>query len=98
MHYHFTGDQWMDDANLNRYGGYHLLHFKVAWNHKFDTFPLGLEVYAGIRNVLDTHYASMLLVNAPSFGGSLPRYYYPGLPRHYYLGIRLNLMPGKVSR
>jgi iron complex outermembrane receptor protein len=98
LHYLFTGEQWMDDGNLTRYGGYHLLHLKASWQHHFSTVPLSMEVYAGIRNATNTHYASMLLVNAPSFGGSLPRYYYPGLPRHYYLGIRLNLAPGKASR
>ena len=31
----------------------------------------------------------MVLVNAGSFGGRAPRYYYPGAPRNYYGGIRL---------
>jgi iron complex outermembrane receptor protein len=91
VHYQYTGSQWMDDANLNRYGGYHLLHLQIAWGHHFKTLPIGLELYGGIRNLFDTHYASMLLVNAPSFGGRLPRYYYPGLPRHYFLGISFKL-------
>ena len=97
VHSQYTGSQWMDDANLNKYNGYHLLHLLLTWKHAFKSIPMGLEVYAGIRNVLDTPHASMILVNAPSFGGSPPRYYYPGLPRHFYLGIRLNLTAGSVK-
>lgn len=36
-----------------------------------------------VINVLDEKYASMLSINANSFGGSEPRYFYPGLPRNY---------------
>jgi iron complex outermembrane receptor protein len=98
VHYQYTGGQWMDDANLNRYKGYQLLHMQLAWRHDFNSLPIGLEVYGGIRNLFDTHYASMLLINAPSFGGSLPRYYYPGLPRHYFLGIRFNVTGNRTHR
>jgi len=90
VHYQFTGSQWMDDSNLNQYGAYHLLHLRLTWGVDFNSLPFGLDLFGGVRNVLDTHYASMILVNAPSFGGNLPRYYYPGLPRHYFLGIRFN--------
>ena len=31
----------------------------------------------------------MLAVNAPAFGGNLPRYYYPGNPRNYYFSVLL---------
>jgi iron complex outermembrane receptor protein len=30
-----------------------------------------------------------LLINASSFGGNSPRYYYPGEPVNFYSGIRL---------
>jgi iron complex outermembrane recepter protein len=29
----------------------------------------------------------MLAVNAPAFGSSQPRYYYPGNPRNYYVSV-----------
>ena len=48
------------------------------------------KIFAGINNIWDEKYASMLLVNASSFGGRPPRYFYPGLPRHYYGGISLS--------
>ncbi|GJM33774.1 MAG: outer membrane protein [Saprospiraceae bacterium] len=58
-------------------------YFLTLWKH------LQIDLHAGINNLLDEKYASMFLINAGSFGGSAPRYYYPGLPRNYYGGISL---------
>ena len=49
-----------------------------------------INIYGGIKNVTDTDYASMILINAPSYGGP-PRYYYPGNPRNYYGGISVSV-------
>lgn len=48
-----------------------------------------LDLFAGINNLLDEPYAAMVQVNAAGFGGSLPRYFYPGLPRNAYAGLRV---------
>ena len=45
------------------------------------------QLRAGMRNLGNSHYAAMLLVNAPSFGNQPARYYYPGEPRNFYLGL-----------
>ena len=90
VQYIYSGSQWMDDANENRYGGSHLIHLQGSWKLNFDALPFTLEVRGGIRNILNTSYASMILVNAPSFGGNPPRYYYPGLPRQFHLGLRIS--------
>jgi len=89
--YTLTGKQWMDDANSQIYQSYQLAHLQLSWAHRFSDSPFRLKIYGGIRNLFDAHYASMILINAPSFGGSAPRYYYPGSPRYYYLGIRLSI-------
>jgi len=85
-HFQYTGNQQLNDANTLNYEGYFLLNIKVMAQ-----FPvkktLSLRLFAGINNLTDTHYASMLLVNAPAFGTGEPRYYYPGLPRNYYAGM-----------
>ncbi|MCF8359782.1 MAG: TonB-dependent receptor [Prolixibacteraceae bacterium] len=52
---------------------------------------LSFEFKAGINNVLNQHYASMILVNAPSYGGSAPRYYYPGMPRNFFFSLFIYL-------
>ena len=49
-----------------------------------------MNTFFGINNFTNQSYASQILINASSFGGNQPRYYYPGEPINYYLGIRLN--------
>jgi iron complex outermembrane receptor protein len=97
IHYLYTGSQWMNDANTQLYPGYQLVHFQVTWILEPERLPLTLEFYGGIRNLFDQHYATMIIVNAPSFGGSAPRYYYPGLPREFYVGLRMTCF-GKQLR
>ena len=88
LNHRYTGDQWMTDANDMKYQGYSLINLHLGWNHAMEQVPYTVGLYGGIRNVLDTHYAGMILINAPSFGGP-PRYYYPGSPRQFYFGVRL---------
>jgi iron complex outermembrane receptor protein len=87
----YTGAQWMNDANDQKYNAYALTDLQLSWEFYPDSSPFSIRLYAGIRNLFDTHYASMILINAPSFGGRPPRYYYPGKPRHFYLGLRLSI-------
>jgi iron complex outermembrane receptor protein len=54
-----------------------------------------MELKAGVQNIFDVHYASMLAVNAPSFGGRAPRYYYPGNPRNFYVTLVFALVDNK---
>lgn len=78
--------QYLDDANTKEYGGHSL--FDLAAGYKSTKGKLqNLGINAGIRNLADTRYASMLLVNATGFGSTLPRYYYPGQPRNFFLTL-----------
>jgi iron complex outermembrane receptor protein len=87
-HFLYTGNQHINDANTMAYEGYFLLNLKAL--AQFNLKKTGkLRVFAGINNLTNTHYASMLLVNAPAFGNSEPRYYYPGLPKHFYAGVEV---------
>lgn len=87
-HLQYTGDQYLNDANSLNYEGYFLIDTKVATH--LPVKKLGTcNIYAGINNLTNTHYASMLVVNAIGFGNNEPRYYYPGLPRHAYAGIQI---------
>ncbi len=87
LHYQYTGSQCMNDANDQKYDAYQLLNLQVSWKFCLSSYPLAFEVHGGIKNLFNTQYASMILVNAPSFGGNPPRYFYPGLPRRVHLGI-----------
>lgn len=86
--YNFFGSQFLDDDNLLRYNPYQVFDMSCQyqvnlWNN------INARLKLGINNVFNEHYASMLLVNAPSFGGAAPRYYYPGMPRNYNFSLSL---------
>jgi iron complex outermembrane receptor protein len=87
-HLQYTGNQYINDANTLKYESCFLVSIKAA--NQFQIKKAGVfNVYAGVNNLTNTHYASMLLVNALGFGNSEPRYYYPGLPRHFYAGVEI---------
>ena len=50
-----------------------------------------MQLYAGIRNLFNEKYASMILVNAQALGGNAPRYYYPGEPVNFYAGMKIKI-------
>ncbi len=81
-----TGDQYLNDANTIKYKGHSLLNLQISATLK-NNATWNWLVQAGINNLCDAHYASMLLVNAPSFGGRAPRYYYPGTPRNAFVSL-----------
>ena len=90
LEYQFVDEMPMNDANTKYSDSYSLLNFKLGWSRSFGNKErLFLDVYAAVNNILDEKYASMIAVNAPSFGGRAPRYYYPGLPRNYFGGVEL---------
>lgn len=84
--YYFVDRIPINDANSLYNDSYNLINLKTGY--RFEIFKgLTSHFAAGINNVTDTHYASMVLVNATGFGGASPRYYYPGLPVNYYANI-----------
>lgn len=79
----------LDDANSGYTNQYNLVNLKASYTFKLFQ-DLELNLYGGVNNVLDEHYAASIVTNAVGFGGKAPRYYYPGNPRNYYGGIQLN--------
>jgi iron complex outermembrane receptor protein len=87
--YRSVGEIPLNDENSNYTDRYNLLNFKTGYSFKIIDDIL-LNVYAGVNNALDEHYAASVVTNAVGFGGAAPRYYYPGNPRNYYGGLQLN--------
>jgi iron complex outermembrane receptor protein len=84
----------MNDANNKYSDAYYKINLKGGFRKTLSNKWL-IQIYGGIRNIMNTHYASMILINAPSFGGAKPRYYYPGEPRNYFGGIAVNYYLGR---
>jgi iron complex outermembrane receptor protein len=80
----------MRDDNSIFSDPYSLLNLKMGYSKQVSRV-VSFKVFAAVNNLWDESYASMLSVNAAAFGGSLPRYYYPGLPRNYYGGASVSI-------
>lgn len=84
----YVGEIPLNDTNSIYAEEYRLLNLKTSY--AFALFEgLNLKIFGGLNNVLDEKYAASILPNAVGFGGSDPRYYYPGKPLNYFLGIEL---------
>lgn len=88
--YRSIGEMPVNDANTNFSDSFGITNAELKYKGKKGI--VNLEIKGGVQNIFDVHFASMLAVNAPSFGGVAPRYYYPGNPRNYYLSILIGLV------
>ena len=88
VNYYSVGKIPIRDDNSVYSDPYQLLNVKLGYRKSFKS-GWQVDLYGGINNLFDEKYASMLQINAGSFGGSAPRYYYPGDPVNYYAGLRL---------
>lgn len=86
--YRKSGSQYADDANLVLVEGWQTLDLGL----KHELKPAGrlrIKSTLSVFNVVDERYAGMVLINAPSFAGRAPRYYYPALPRNWAAKVQL---------
>jgi len=84
----------MNDENALYSNPYHRINLKAGIRKTLSENWM-VTLYGGIRNATDQHYASMILINAPSFGGAPPRYYYPGEPRNFFGGLSIQYAFGQ---
>jgi iron complex outermembrane receptor protein len=90
MTLHMVGKQYLADDNMGIYQGYQTIDWNISYSHDFSS-KFGFFLAFGLNNLLDQSHASMILINAPSFGGLPPRYYYPGMPRNFYITLSLKI-------
>ncbi|WP_276168957.1 TonB-dependent receptor family protein [Zobellia alginiliquefaciens] len=88
-----TTHQYVDeisltDANTLYSDSYNVWNTKLGYRKQVShRFNFGLHF--GINNIFDTQYAQSVLINATGFGGSEPRYFYPGNGRNWYSSLSL---------
>ncbi|HPE75182.1 MAG TPA: TonB-dependent receptor [Draconibacterium sp.] len=87
--YRFAGKMPVNDANSAFSDASGITSFETRFYGNLS--KLKFELKAGIQNIFDIRYVSMLAVNAPAIGNSLPRYYYPGNPRNYFVSVLIGL-------
>lgn len=87
LHFLTMGRIPMRDDNSIYSDAYSLANVLGGYEKRIGKLSISLS--AGIQNLLDENYASMILINATAMGNQLPRYYYPGLPRNYKAQVGL---------
>ena len=88
LSYQFIGEIPLRDDNSVYADSYQLVNLKSGFKKNLSEH-FQLDVYVGFNNIFNEKYASMLQINAGSFGNNPPRYYYPGEPSNYYAGLNL---------
>ncbi|WP_299118149.1 TonB-dependent receptor domain-containing protein [uncultured Winogradskyella sp.] len=91
INFQHVGRQPITDSNSLYSNSYNLTNIKVGFQKSFSK-KLTLNIFYGLDNIFDEDYASQILINARSFAGSQPRYFYPGNPVNYYTGLNINYM------
>ena len=86
--YRFVDAMPMRDDNSVYSDAYQIVNLKTGYQYSFSKKWL-VDFFAGVNNIFNEKYASMILINAGSFGGNAPRYFYPGLPRNFYAGFKV---------
>lgn len=81
--YQHVGSMPMNDENSLYSDAYNLINIKVDYQTQIFK-RINIKASVGIDNLLDTHYASAILINAVGFGNNEPRFYYSGLPKNYF--------------
>lgn len=89
INFQHVGSMPMTDSNSLYSDSYNLTNIKFGYQANLNK-KLKLNIFFGLNNIFDEAYASQILINASSFGGNAPRYYYPGEPINYYSGVNLN--------
>jgi iron complex outermembrane receptor protein len=87
LHYQTVGRMPMRDDNTLFTDAYQLANLMAGYEKSLRNLSVSLS--SGVQNLFDTHYASMILINATAAGSQSPRYYYPGLPRNFKSMISL---------
>ncbi len=84
----FVDEIPLTDANTLRSESFNVFNARLSYRTPVaKRFSLGVNV--GVNNLFNTRFAQSVLINAVGFGGSEPRYFYPGNARNYYGGVRL---------
>ncbi len=63
----------------------------VNFEYRFPVFKnISARLNLGMNNIFNEKYASSIVTNIIGFGGTEPRYFYPGEPRNYFGSVGLN--------
>ncbi|MBW1294497.1 TonB-dependent receptor domain-containing protein [Aquimarina litoralis] len=88
LNFQQVGTMPANDDNTVYSDSYELLHGKIGYRNEIGAHIV-YDIFLGANNIFDTNYIAQLQINARGFGGTAPRYFYPGLPFNMYGGINI---------
>lgn len=91
INFQHVGSMPANDENTVFSEAYQLTNTKIGYKTILKK-KLSINAFFGVNNVFDIKYVSQLQVNASSFGGNAPRYYYAGNPVNYYTGVKIGYL------
>ncbi|WP_299062019.1 TonB-dependent receptor [uncultured Polaribacter sp.] len=91
INYQYVGSMPITDANSLYSDAYRLTNLKAGYLFNL-LKEIKINAFFGVNNLFNESYASQILINASSFGGNAPRYFYPGNPINYFAGINFNYL------
>jgi iron complex outermembrane receptor protein len=91
LNYRYVDAFPMRDDNSIYSESYQISNVMIGFRKKVFS-KIQVDLTMGLRNVFDEKYASMILINASSFVGNQPRYYYPGFPRNYFTSLSIQYL------
>ncbi|MGB5553794.1 MAG: TonB-dependent receptor [Flavobacteriaceae bacterium] len=78
----------LTDANTLYSEPFTVFTTRMGYRKKLsERFMIGADF--GVNNLFDKAYASSVLINTSGFGGTEPRYYYPGDARNFYGSVKV---------
>ncbi|MCM4166735.1 Vitamin B12 transporter BtuB [Arenibacter antarcticus] len=86
--HNYIGEIPLTDANTLYSDPFTIINSKIGYRNQLAK-NLYMDFSFGLNNVFDTKYARSVLINTTGFGGSEPRYYYPGDGKNYYGSLQL---------
>ena len=84
----YVDDMPLNDENTLFSEGFQVVNFRTEYRILW-SYPFQIGVNMGVNNLFDAQYAQSILINANSFGGTEPRFYYPGNAINYFVGVNL---------
>lgn len=87
--YQFVDGIPLTDANDLSSEAFSLFNAQVQYGLSLSP-SLKARLDLGVNNIFNTRYAQSVLINAVGFGGSEPRFFYPGNNRNLYGGLQLS--------
>lgn len=91
VNYYYNDKIPLNDGNSDFSAAYQLLNAKAGYRHHLGK-AFEVNVYAGMDNLLNKAYSSILSLNAVAYGGGQPAYFNPSPKRNGYAGCALKYL------